>query len=371
VPKFEENLEAKPNYILVVANSARMLAQSAQAEGYAPLVIDCFGDCDTRGYCEDIQQIASLNINHIQPALTYFLDRYPLAGAVYGSGFEEYPEALAYLCERIRIDGNNAQIFIRLQNKREFFSILTKKNILYPEISFTKPKINQEWLIKPMQSQGGVGIRRYRGNESIESGYYWQRYLNGAVHSIIFLANGKDCQAIGYNRQWQIALNNRDEFIFAGLINHACLTSCQKDLVTDWVAALVPEYELIGLNSLDFIMSEDGIYLMEVNPRPTAAMQLYGSGLLALHITACQGKLTHQPKQTSGYCAYEVIYAKEEIKVPDEMAWPDYAMDLPRGGSIINPGQPICSMIMRGKGPEAILSGLKKQEQALRHLLTG
>ena len=50
------DLELTHGYILVVASSARMLAQSARASGFKPLVIDLFADLDTQRYAEDFKQ---------------------------------------------------------------------------------------------------------------------------------------------------------------------------------------------------------------------------------------------------------------------------------------------------------------------------
>ena len=76
------------NYLLIIANSGRLLAQAAQNAGVKPLVIDLYADCDTQGLCADWRQVPSLAQTHLQPALNYFLDLYPVQQAIYGSGFE-------------------------------------------------------------------------------------------------------------------------------------------------------------------------------------------------------------------------------------------------------------------------------------------
>ena len=357
---------------MMIANSARMLAQAADTEGYQVLAIDCYGDCDTRFFAEEVSTIPNMALKNLLPAMASFLEHYSITGVVYGSGFENYPESLAYLCENNLVYGNKPSVFNRLQNKPEFISFLSTKNIPYPEVAFTAPDPTGHWLSKPMRSLGGSGIMRFYGNETIEPGAYWQRYQIGSVHSLLFLANGDRVQTIGFNRQWHTAINSQEEFVFAGIINHTYLSQCQKILVRDWVTVLVSEYRLSGLNSLDFIVSAEGMYVLEINPRPTAAMQLFDSSLLSRHFLACQGKLLQSAMLTRDYCAYQILFSKEKkVEIPEGFAWPGNVMDYPQGGSIINPGQPICSMIMHGNQPEAILADLKKQEQTLLQQLKG
>ncbi|MGZ5030464.1 MAG: ATP-grasp domain-containing protein, partial [Methylobacter sp.] len=62
--------------LLIVAGSARMLAQAAKTSGLKPLVIDLFADLDTQGYAEDFRQIASLAEQDLAPAVDYFIERY-------------------------------------------------------------------------------------------------------------------------------------------------------------------------------------------------------------------------------------------------------------------------------------------------------
>ena len=60
-------------------------------------------------------------------------------------------------------------------------------------------------------------------------------------------------------------------------------------MITGWLKQLVPVFALKGLNSLDFIHADDCSYVLEINPRPSASMQLYDEDLLNRHIQACEG----------------------------------------------------------------------------------
>ena len=104
---------------------------------------------------------------------------------------------------------------------------------------------------------------------------------------------------------------------------------------------------LKGLNTLDFIIQGERIYVLEVNHRPSASMQLYDADLFGAHLNACRGILANTKFTSHTVCAYQIIYADRSITIPNGFFWPKACRDLPIAGSIIRKGQPICSIIAR------------------------
>jgi uncharacterized protein len=346
-----------------------MLAQAAQQAGIKPLVIDLYNDQDTQFYAVEMQQITTLAVEHLLPALDYFINRYPVTCVVYGSGFEQHPESIRYISERLAMLGNQADVFIKLQDKSAFSLLLDELQIPYPDVSFVRPDRYEDWLLKPIRGQGGVGIRRYSSDKTSEFEVYWQKYQAGIPHSVLFLADGKRSQIVGFNRQWAIALNSTDEFIFSGIINSTELTPMQKNQICVWLDKLVLSLSLKGLNSMDFIQNEQASYVLEINPRPPASMQLYDADLFVRHIKACQGELLDDEVQQAGFTAYQIVYARQDTLIPDGFAWPEEAVDIPHSGSIIATGQPICSMITHGKEPQQVLEQMRVTQLLITHSL--
>ena len=108
-----------PEYVLIIASSARMLAQAAKKSGVKSLVIDVFADGDTQQYAQSYRQVASLSEQDITPAVEYFIIHYGVTSVVYGSGFEYYPDSLSYLARRLVVFGNSIDVFLRLQDNKE------------------------------------------------------------------------------------------------------------------------------------------------------------------------------------------------------------------------------------------------------------
>jgi len=362
--------------ILIVAGSGRMLAQVAKHAGLKPLVIDLFADLDMQGYAEDFRQIASLAEHDLAIAVDYFVERYVVAHVIYGSGFECYPESLHYLNSRLLVLGNDPDAFARQLDKPAFFSTLDALNIPHPDVVFSAPDCADGWLIKPMQGQGGVGIQRYGGG-AVDNSVYWQRFQAGASYSALFLADGQQVQVVGFNSQWSVGLSETLAFVFSGIINNADLSNAHKTVLTGWLKQLVPAFGLKGLNSLDFIFADDCSYVLEINPRPSASMQLYDQDLLIRHIQLSVGATSVAQSSEAGRLksppqrGYQVVYAERDLIIPDCFEWPDGCMDLPKPGNMCRAGQPLCSIIAHQKNSQSVAEQLLIKQQLIINKLEG
>ena len=364
------NTVVVPEYLLIIASSARMLAQAAKRAKIKPLVIDLFADLDTISYTEDFYQVPSLTVDCLVPVVDDFIKRYAIEYLVYGSGFEYYPDSLHYLSRRLSILGNTPETFLRVQNKQVFFTALDQLSIFYPAVCFAEPVPVGHWLVKPLSGQGGVGIAYYTEQAFSQSGVYWQEYQPGCASSVLFLANGKRAHVVGFNTQWTTALNEAQAFIFSGIVNYAELSDTQKHLITTWVQQLVLFFGLKGLNSLDFIQADDKLYVLEINPRPSASMQLYDSDLLVAHIKASQSEYCDFSVNQHGFTGYQVVYAPHDVLIPEDFVWPDDCMDLPKFGVTCRTGQPICSIIAHQQQAHSIREVLMTKQLNLLKGLT-
>ncbi|MFZ2407598.1 MAG: ATP-grasp domain-containing protein [Methylobacter sp.] len=359
--------------VLIVAGSGRMLAQAARNAGLKPLVVDLFADLDTQGYAEDFRRIKSLTEQDLAPAVDYFAERYAVNHVIYGSGFECYPESLYYLNSRLIMLGNDPDAFARQLDKPAFFLTLDDLNIPYPEVAFDAPDPVDAWLLKPMQGQGGVGIKRYKAGDDIKAPVYWQKFQSGKSCSVLFLADGQQAQVIGFNSQWPVRLSKAQEFVFSGVVNSCDLPDRHKAAITNWLTQMVPVFGLKGLNSLDFIHADDCSYALEINPRPSASMQLYDRDLLVLHIQACAGAISaaQLPEAAPLQAGYQIVYAEQDLIIPDRFEWPGWCMDLPGSGNMCRAGQPICSIIAHQKDSQSVAEQLLTKQQLIISKLKG
>ncbi|MGZ4999459.1 MAG: ATP-grasp domain-containing protein [Methylomonas sp.] len=360
-----------PQQLLVIAQSARMLAQMAVDAGFTPIAIDCFADSDTRQLALDAAKVSSLRFGDVQDVLERMRDKYGLTHVVYGSGFEAYTETLVCLENDWVVLGNSAGVFTQFQDKPAFFSRLAQLSIPYPETVFSRPKGDDIWLAKPMRGEGGVGIRFYDPTSTADSGgCYWQRFLDGEALSVSFVAYRNKIKVLGFNRQWTAAIADGEQpFLFAGIANHADVSSEHRLQVCEWLDKLAKIYALRGLGSLDFVVSNGCCYVLEINARIPASAQLYGAGVFAQHVRACLGYVDNTVVERAPPAAYQIVYTQKNIQISGEVSWPEWVRDRPDGGAIIGKGQPICSIIAAGKKPGQVFKLLRHRQQVIEKLL--
>ena len=354
----------RPEVLLIIAGSGRMLAEAAHKAGYQVMVIDHFADLDTRAHAIEVRRAPSLALEHVAPILEDLIGCYGVGRVIYGSGLEYHPETLEYLNSRFTLMGNAPDVFRGLQNKVGFFAALARLKIPFPQVSFTVPDIRCEWLTKPMQGLGGLGIRRDDAKGSCDEDVYWQKFQPGTPGSVLFLADSRDARIVGFNTQRTVQVSAGLEFAFFGLINHSILSGRQKALISLWLTQCVQIFGLKGLNSLDFIHDGEHVFVLEINPRPSASMQLYGD-LLNLHIEACRGTLPDTLPGQKGFAGFQVVYADAELRIPADLDWPDWARDRPEAGALCRAGQPVCSIEACGREPQEVWAALAARQQQI------
>lgn len=354
--------------VLIVANSARMLAQQASGLGFLVWVIDCYADFDTQKFSNKCIKVDSLAVDQVRKAIDKLTDNFEMTHVVYGSGLEPFQDTLAFLDMRFFLLGNKPDVFLAVQNNVGFFSKLTELTIPHPETTFQPPASEGNWLIKPLLGQGGVGIERYSKIEDKFKSQLWQRYIEGISMSVLFVANGADYQIIGFNKLVSSKVG-KNEFIFSAVMNQPAICKHIRKAVTSWLVSLVKYFSLNGMNSLDFIVSDGECYLLEINPRPSASMQLYSDVFLKAHINSCLPAKSEIIQPSTVYSGYKIIFATTEYKIKDKINWPEWAADIPYVGSKIHIDMPICSIIAHGINELQVEKSLQTREKIISKLL--
>ena len=354
--------------LLVIAKSARMLAQLGVDQGYEVAAVDCFADSDTQQLAAPVMKVSTLALSDVKPALERVDQEFSISKVIYGSGFEGFPETLAYLEKNWPVSGNSTVTFKRLLDKRDFFRQLGELSIPHPKVEFDLPAENGDWLWKPLRGEGGLGIRRYKPVAN-HSGGYWQLYQPGKAMSVLFIVSHVGVELIGFNEQWTQESTNGQSFLFAGIMSNILLPDPVRDLVMSWAVKLASVYKLVGLNSMDFIFHEGACYVLEINARISASAQLYGKTVLSKHLEACAGRISSALEPSRRIRAYQIFYAQRQLEILPNIAWPEWVVDRPNAGAIVRTGEPICSIIAAGKNSGKVRKILDRQQRTLKNLL--
>ena len=337
---------------LVAAITGRALAASAARGGHRVAVADCFADRDTRlaaGACRLVVARRGLRFDR-RALLAAAADLAPVGSAtavVYGSGFEGRTRLLAELTAGRRLLGNAPAVVAAVRDVRRFFALLDRLGIDHPATRHTAPRARAGWLVKQPGGAGGAHVRR-AGRAPAPAGAYYQRFEAGTAMSALFLANGCRAQLVGFNEQWAVPARPGRPFLYGGAVGGVVPPGAVAADLAAKVDALVASTGLVGLNGLDFLLQGERWLVLEVNPRPTATMDLYdldySRGLFDWHVRACEGELPERVARPRAVRAHAVVYVTGPLCVPADFPFPRWCSDVPDGGARLGPGDPLCTV---------------------------
>lgn len=374
--------------LAVASISARMLAEAARGDGFEVMALDLFGDADTRQASAQWQSIgepASLAIDgpRLLQALEALARGGRVAGWIAGAGFEGQPGLLARGAALLPLIGTGADAMRGVRDPQRFFAFLDAHDIAHPAVSMSAPQDAGDWLLKDAHGCGGWHIRRAGEPDAAAwmaagPGHrYFQREQPGRPMSATFVANGRDAAVLGFN-QLIVRPMAAHPFVFCGAVGPVPLPAPAVQRAVEAVRTLAAGFGLRGLGSLDFLLNDDEVDVLEVNARPPASMALYAGrgGLVAAHVRACiQGVLPHWPAQATGACVHgtEVVFAPRRLWLDEaaarRLAGDAGRHDLPAAATAFEAGDPLCSVSADGTDPQAVHASLARHRDAVHRSL--
>jgi predicted ATP-grasp superfamily ATP-dependent carboligase len=212
-----------------------------------------------------------------------------------------------------------------------------------------RPAEGKAWLTKKRGGAGGSHIvgRLPRG---YVPGVYYQERIGGRAVSAFFIGNGKDACVLGFSEQWT-APSSKSLWRYGGAVRPATLPPALSETMASSVRRLARSFKIKGLASADFLVNDEGAFLLEINPRPGATLDIFDCGatpLLRLHIEAVRaGKLPSSAPKLADVMASAIVYAAAGGAAPPGMAWPKWTADRPKSSEWIDKNRPICTVLAR------------------------
>lgn len=367
--------------VLIAAFSGRALAQSARRAGYLPLVVDCFGDSDTRAAAHDLVCLpARVQIGFIKHPLIAALERLaanapsPPIGLVLGGGFECNPKLVAALADCFPLIGNSAETIRRVKDPTEFFGTLARLGIRHPETRLTPPDTPAGWLMKRIGGSGGLHIHPCPATVEPDPRRYFQREHPGDAISVLAIASPRGT-AVALSRQWA-SPRKRRPYRYGGAVSGVHIDDDLEARLIDTSLMVLSKFDLKGLVSFDFVVHDSEPLLLEVNPRPGATLDIFDDAtgsLFTAHVAACANENPalllkdrwHPPRAAAA--AY--LYADQgSLSVP-ALDWPDWAADCPQPGTEIARGQPLATVLATGLTAEDAENLCRERLSALAELV--
>jgi uncharacterized protein len=393
--------------LLVVGGSVRAAVQAVargwgRGEGAVPLAVDRFADADTE-LCGPV--LATGDGGGWAGLVDSVLTRKPGLPILPVGGCENLPEELAAWRGQTHVAFATEQAVRRVRDPEWVAGVLreTRRPTLQVAVGGRLPEqaggSARKWLVKPRRGAGGQGIREWRPGEMATEDTYLQEYREGEPVSAAYLATEAGVELIGLTWQLVGSAYGTGRFGYAGNIVWDA-SDCGGTLSVREQARRVGEClgEASGLRG---VFGVDGVldaacqwWVVEVNPRYTAAMELWerrGRPVLSEHLAATLGgtwaRGASEPSELppTGHAAglvvgKQIVYAKRcsravglaQFAATEADNWrPAWAADLPREGQLFSAGEPVCTVFAEEPTEAACRAELANRAARVltRHLL--
>lgn len=386
-------MSADPDVIIVGA-SARAAAQSALRAGLAPWCVDLFADrdlcaiapvraCPPHSYPMGlIKIVAEAKLPPATPVL--------LTGAM-----ENHHAAVAALQKLHPIQGPDAQGMATLRNvvrnQSASCALTNTAGIRWPQSAMASrehssavspEKLSEnsphQWLIKPIKSAGGSGVRLASAEARVTPNQWLQQYIQGKSIGAVFRSRlatdgqSATCELLGVSEQIvgqsYFGVNG---FRYAGSFGPLTLSIRQSQSLLALGQQLVNICPFTGLFGVDLILDDDGVlWPVEVNPRYTASVEVLEKAcdFSALDYHSHPKLPSQHMKQDAKKIAGKAyVFAMRSGTSPDlyDFFEPDEIADVPAAGSELTKGQPICTLFAKATSHASCLAKLQQMAASL------
>lgn len=394
--------------LLVVGIDTVSIAKSAKKAGYEIYAVDYFGDVDLRRVCSEcisiIEQRCGKSCGKMKSKFKpkaflkmtkSLLQKCEMDAILLSSGLDDHFGVLYELDDLSPILGNSPKVIEKVREKPGFFKELKRLGIAYPETMIVNDiekakaaavKIGYPVVVKPIRGFGGVGIRIARSSQELGRVFFEvslvsknvlvQKFIDGIHASASFLVADKSVKVLTINEQLLGLrfLFQQEPLGYCGNIVPLYFASSIFEKCNHIAEKIALHFGLDGSNGIDLVISKEGIpYVVEVNPRFQGTLECIEKvleiNLVKSHINAClHGSLPTIREKTSSYCTRLILYAPKRIRAPNLTVFRE-VRDVPLPGTIIEEGEPLCSIITEGMNRDFSFQKAKKLAESIYDML--
>jgi predicted ATP-grasp superfamily ATP-dependent carboligase len=364
--------------VLIAAVSGRALAASARRAGFAPLVVDRFGDVDLRDVAEASVVIEGgpadpFEAGPLVEALAALEGRSPEPplGLVLGAGFEPTPDLVDLLAGRWRLLGCGPEAVRASKDPLGFARLCRLQGVPHPPVATDPPGDPAGWLVKSAGGSGGLHVAEASEGTAAAPGRYWQRREHGTPLSLLAVATRDDLVPVGFSRQWA-SPGEGAPFRYGGAAGPMPVPEPLASVLFGEAVRLSGALGLVGLVSFDWLAAGEDHVLLEVNPRPGATLDVFDDGagaLFSAHVAASLGQDPVPRSPPIRARAAAIAWADASHVTVPPLAWPAWAADRSAPGTVIPKGGPLCTVTAEaGDADEAAALALRRVAEIGRML---
>jgi predicted ATP-grasp superfamily ATP-dependent carboligase len=361
--------------LAIVGASVRAAAASAVRAGFQVAAADLFADADLRRIAA-----ATRIDNYTRGFRDWLANLAPRPNAwMFTGALENRPDLVDTLSDIAPLWGNRGAVLQAVRSPWRLADVLDAAGLKFPEIRQSPGGLptNGSWLIKTCRGASGTGVSAFTGDESPVDGAIYERRVPGTPCSAVFAASHLGALLLGTVRQLvaEAWLGARD-FQYCGAIGPLSLPVAVSAEIVAIGRALAQAFELRGLFGVDLVIDGDKVWVIEVNPRYTASIEVLerASGIQAikLHAATCSERppiAVQFPANVSVH-GKAILFAKQNVLISTAIserlnresaaATPPSVADIPAAEPIAR-GRPIVTIFAESTSAERTLQILQNR----------
>ena len=379
-----------PTPLVVIGAATRAFAVSAVRAGRRVYAADLFGDLDLQAAAAATACVRDFAGGY-PTGLVAAVRSFPAAAFCYVGALENHPAVIdAIACERPLL-GSRPEAFAAVRNPWSLQRLVRDAGLESPECLAHPHGLPRDgsFLAKPVAGAGGRGIVPWDAAARMPmEATVWQRRITGDAWSASYVVSASGGRLVGASRQLiGLPWCHARPFAYCGSLDEPLPGLAAA--VRRRFAALGPALAACGLRGavgVDAIVdASDSVWVVEVNPRPCASMELIeratGESIAAAHLAACAGDATEPAatRATPLRWAKAVLYAPRELVV--DPAWLERVAawqrewsagtgqpaiaDIPAPLRTVPAGGPVCTLFAAATTAALAVDQLRERSAAL------
>ncbi len=370
--------------ILVIGFSTRNIVCSARRAGYTVCSIDSFQDLDLQecAHASTLLEYNSLEeLHQLDPSwIKAKMDAFGLEfdAIVLGSGLENIDHD-SFSCPVL---ASSLDAMQKASNKLYLSKRLETLGIPHPQCYSPEELDALEYpvMVKPVLGGGGFLNRVARNKQELllileefsrldpdfnENEVVIQDYLEGTPSSVSLLSTKNEALSLAINEQLiGVSWLSRLPFAYCG--NITPFKTKQAEEMEALAEEMMLEFGLLGSNGVDFLVTDNGPVVLEINPRFQGSLDTVEKAMninvFEAHAGCFRGEL---PKKTEAKCfaARAIIYSDRELFIDRKLMdviLREKGADIPLEGTIVEVEKPLTSLLSCTPTREEAVLSLEK-----------
>ena len=367
--------------VLVLGYNTRHICRSAKRAGFNVFSIEHFGDLDIFDTADEV-----VVFEEDEPSfgkIKRLMDSFEYDTIIRGPGFELWD-----IDTHISVLNNDTSVAEKVSDKFWLAEYLKEIEVPHPATYLLEDvdslELDYPVMAKPRRGAGGVKNLLIRDREDLEhakavlENFIVQEYINGVTASISLIASRGAACSIAASEQISFPWLTDMPYAYAG--NITPFMGRHVSLMEELAELVASDLELVGSNGVDFLIDEDGLSLLEVNPRFQGTLETveeaYGLNLFSMHVDSFSGILPMK-RRAMVFAGKAVLFAGQDIWIDEaksDMLFECYrkgvASDVPVGGTLVAKDSPLVTFFAQGSTRDEVFGGLRTTTENMNNILT-